>query len=67
MNRIVKFWVVTKPTPHSVLADILFEADDRTLGLQIRGGLRTEDIHGTFSKEAEAEAAAQKLLDEREG
>jgi len=39
-----KFWVVTKPTKLSELGDILFETDYAGLALQIKGGLRPDEI-----------------------
>ena len=40
----VKFWIVTSPTQHSILADILFESDPKGIMFQALGGLRPENV-----------------------
>ena len=64
MNKFRKlhtFWVVTKPTPASVLADICWETTAVGLVLSGRGGLDPDSIVGSFdsSEEAEHEANAE--------
>lgn len=64
-DKIDKFWVVTKPTNISTLADILFESHLSGQGgmeYQFLGGLKGEDIVGVFSKYEEAKAVADTLL-----
>ena len=62
-----KFWVVTDPSPLSVLSDVLFAASLADLLLQFRGGL-TLDQHPTlFTDCAEAEAEAMARLRKRDG
>ncbi|MFA6433731.1 MAG: hypothetical protein WCW52_03465 [Elusimicrobiales bacterium] len=60
--KIEKLWVVVKPGPESVLADICFEADAKGLARQFRGGLREDEIHALFTGRAEAEREARRLL-----
>ena len=53
-----EFWVVTDPTPHSEMIDILFQTSLQNLALQFKGGL-TMDRHPTiFTDKAEAEVEA---------
>ena len=59
------FWVVTKPTPRSVLIDICFKSDWRGIEAQFKGGLTFEQIHGIYTGEAEAIRNAGELLAER--
>jgi len=57
-----KFWVVTDPTPHSELIDILFEASLRDLELQFKGGLSADHNPTLFTEKSEAEREARKRL-----
>lgn len=63
--KIKIFWVVTKPTPKSTLADICFESDVRRLSLQFAGGLNPEEIHALYTNGIEARTVARWLLDQR--
>ena len=58
----VWFWVVTVPTPHSIIGDICFRCDFRRSALQVRGGLDENAIVGIFADEAIAKAEAATLL-----
>ncbi len=58
------FWVVTKPSPVSVMGDICFESTFAQLLLQGRGGLHEDNIVGIFADETEAKKVATQLLDE---
>ena len=58
------FWVVTKPSPVSVMGDICFPCTYERLLIQGRGGLHEDDIVGVFADETEAKKAAAGLLDE---
>jgi hypothetical protein len=58
------FWVVTKPSPVSVVGDICYESTFAQLLLQARGGLHEDDIVGVYADEIEAKKAAAELLDE---
>jgi len=60
-----RFWVVTRPTPASELADICFSCDFKRFALQIRGGLDVEDIYGIYADEQLATADARRLLASR--
>jgi hypothetical protein len=57
-----RFWVVTDPTPHSELIDILFEASLRDLELQFKGGLTACNHPTLFTEKGEAEQEARKRL-----
>jgi len=46
MSKVQNFWVVTKPTKHSKLIDILFSADMKRMALQFKGGLTGGEIFG---------------------
>ncbi len=62
MSKINKFWVVTKPTKNSELADILFNSDIKGMQNQFLGGLTKAEIVGIYSTKSEAERIARKLL-----
>jgi hypothetical protein len=57
-----RFWVVTKPSEVSELADICFSATVESLMCQARGGLRQADIVGIYDKEEKALEVAKMLL-----
>jgi hypothetical protein len=57
-----KFWVVTKPSPVSELADVCFPCTFERLLLQARGGLNEDDIIAVHADEGEAKKAALRLL-----
>jgi hypothetical protein len=57
-----KFWVVTKPSPVSELADVCFPCTFERLLLQGRGGLDEDDIVSVHADENEAKKAAMRLL-----
>ena len=61
----LKFWVVTRPTEHSVLDDIVFQVSPHELLLQGRGGLKPDDIVKCFLYEISAVNLGKKLLEER--
>jgi len=60
--KITTFWVVTRPGPDSVLADICFETDAKGLARQFRGGLSEDDIHALYTGRGEAEKEAERIL-----
>jgi hypothetical protein len=62
-----EFWVVTRPTPASVLEDILFQCTFGGLMRQALGGLTEDEIVGVYADEDKAKEAAAKLLGERGG
>lgn len=65
--KLTRVWIVTKPTPHSTLADILFETDlGHGLDAQYRGGLDPDTIHGFYDFKRHAKMVAYKLLDYRD-
>jgi len=59
-----RFWVVTRPSPASELADICFACTVEGLMRQARGGLNEDDIVGVYADETEARQAAGRLLGE---
>jgi hypothetical protein len=63
-DNVGKFYVVTSPTKHSTLGDILFEADICGMGRQYLGGLRDNEIVGLYKSKKEAMEHAKKLLHE---
>jgi hypothetical protein len=65
MSKINKFWVVTKPSKNSELADILFNSDIKGMQNQFLGGLTKSEIVGIYSTKTEAEKIARKLLAKR--
>jgi hypothetical protein len=56
------FWIVTMPTVNSELGDICFQCDFRQFALQIRGGLKIEEIVGVFADGEVARETATRLL-----
>lgn len=67
--KLDKFWVVTKPTAHSELNDILFESTlNQSKGgmeLQFKGGLTSDQIVGIYTEYEEAKKEAEKLMNAR--
>jgi hypothetical protein len=59
MSKIQEYWVVTRPTKHSTLVDILFNADMKRMELQFTGGLSGCEIIGTFITKIKAEKVAK--------
>ena len=57
-----QFWVVTKPSPFSEMADVCFPCTFERLLLQGRGGLHEDEIVGIHADEGEARQAALRLL-----
>ena len=57
-NGLGALWIVTKATPDSTLADILFQADWHRLALQFAGGLSPDEIVGWFDDGSEAKQIA---------
>lgn len=60
--KITHFWIVTKPNSLSTIDDICFETDMIGLEKQFKGGLKSEDIVGMYTKEKEAKENAVFLL-----
>ena len=61
-----KFWVVTDPTPESILVDILFAASLTDLLLQFKGGLTLAENPTLFTDRTEAETEALRRLESQE-
>jgi len=56
------FWMVTTPSEHSELLDIMFETDYVGIGLQFLGGLKPHEVVGVYAKKSQAEKVAKKLM-----
>lgn len=56
------FWVVTTPSPMSEMGDICFRCTFEQFALQVRGGLKEDDILGIYVDGDDAKEAAAKLL-----
>lgn len=61
------FYIVTAPTEHSVLDDVVFYTDLRGLANQFRGGLAADEVVAIFDEKDKqgAQQLGQQLLDER--
>lgn len=65
-DEIGKFWVVTKPTPVSLLIDIVFESDVLGFANQVRGGLdEKNEVYGIYKNKDKAETIGKRLLKDR--
>lgn len=62
VDEIGKFWVVTKPTKNSELVDILFETDLFGFVLQMKGGLKEDEVLGFYKNKEKAKKMAEKIL-----
>lgn len=62
IDEVGDFWVVTKPSDVSELADILFNRTVPEIGLLFKGGLNAEDFLGVFTDEGRAREFAFKQL-----
>jgi len=60
--EIKEFWVVTKPTPFSVLQDVCFQSDWKGIILQSKGGLNPDEVMAVFDNQIEAVNLAEELL-----
>jgi hypothetical protein len=56
------FWVVTRPTGQSELADVCFKSTPREIGLQFLGGLKPNDVVGFYESERTAKELARIIL-----
>jgi len=63
-GEIKTFWVVTKPTRFSTLADVCFETSAEGLYFQFAGGLELRNLHGTYTDEESAAREARALLEQ---
>jgi hypothetical protein len=61
------FWLVTRPTKDSEVADIYFETDWVRLRELFLGGLDPTTIYRSYPVRVEARNVAQSLLDVRDG
>jgi len=62
MGQLTHIWIVTKASPSSVMADILFQANLYDLYLQYRGGLDPHNIVAFYDDRASAEKQARDEL-----
>ena len=65
VDEVGKFWVVTYPTPNSLIQDICFESDVVYFANQMRGGLEMEEVYGFYKNESDAIAKAKELLNSK--
>lgn len=63
-DEVGTFWVVTKPTEDSTLADCCFSSTIDNIVVQKQGGLTQAEIVGFFTDKGRAEAKAKQLMDE---
>jgi hypothetical protein len=62
VDEVGDFWVVTRPTKNSEMADIFFKADIFDIALQLRGGLMGNEIVGIYKNQGKAKKQAQLML-----
>ena len=62
MAKVTHFWVVTKATKYSTLADILFMSTIQKMRNQFVGGLTAKEIIGIYQFKHEALKVANKEL-----
>lgn len=64
-GEILSFWVVTKPTEHSMLDDCCFANEPKAIGYQFAGGLKPVDVVGFYFDKETAEGVAKELIANR--
>lgn len=62
MAKLTHFWVVTKATRYSTLADILFSSTIQKMRNQYVGGLTAKEVIGAYQFKHEALKVANKEL-----
>ena len=62
IDEIGVFWVVTKPTKDSTIADCCFSSTINNMIIQKQGGLKQEEIIGFFKDKEHAEIKAKELI-----
>ena len=62
IDEVGKFWVVTKPSPHSEIQDIVFQTDIFGMYRQFLGGLHQAEIYGFYKTKTKAMNVGKKLL-----
>jgi hypothetical protein len=62
IDTTTRLWVVSNPTPHSILPDVCFETTLDGLRLQFAGGLSMDDPPAVFRSEEEAHEEAKNRL-----
>jgi len=61
-DEVGKFWVVTQPSPHSDIQDIVFQTDIMGMRLQFLGGLHQDEVYGFYKTKTKAMSIGKKLL-----
>lgn len=64
-DEVGKFWVVTKPSPHSDIQDIVFQTNVMGMRLQFLGGLHQDEVYGFYKTKTKAMNIGKKLLTKR--
>ena len=62
VDEIGKFWIVSNKAEGAELIDILWEADVFDMHLQLKGGLRGDEIVGIYKSKAKATKIAKNEL-----
>ena len=62
IDEIGSFWVVTKPTKDSTIADCCFSSTINNMIIQKQGGLKQEEIVGFFKDKEDAETKTKELI-----
>ncbi len=60
--KFTRFWIVTKATKFSTLADICFQVDIEDLEKQFKGGLKAENVVGMYLDQSPAEERARHII-----
>jgi len=61
-DEIGKFFIVEKPDKNSGIEDVVYESTLVDFALQVKGGLKTEDILGVYKQKSDARRAGTEAL-----
>ncbi len=62
VDEVGKFFVVEKPKQNSEIEDVVWECDLPMFALQVKGGLKTEDILGVYKQKSDARRVGTEAL-----
>lgn len=62
VDEVGKFFVVEKPTQNSEMEDVVWECDLPMFALQIKGGLKVENILGVYKQKSDANRAGTEAM-----
>ena len=62
VDEIGKFFIVEKPDKNSGIDDVVYESTLADFALQVKGGLKTEDILGVYKQKSDARRAGTEAL-----